>query len=108
MLFMRGPNKHLSFVVERRNSDSLEKAISLAFAEEQELIFLQEMFKVQCKIYKRSNHSTNNYCRYRYQSDSGVRHFQNQNRNQNPQKQNRNIILINIQGDFKFKPKSKS
>lgn len=88
-VFIRGLNKDLSLMVKSRNPDSLEKAISLALAEEQELISLQEMFKVNCNICKKSNHSTSN-CRYKNQPERNIRYFQNKNPNQNPQNYDRN------------------
>lgn len=61
-------------MVKSRNQDSLENAISLALAEEQVLISLQKMFKVNCNICKNLNHSTNN-CRYKNQPEKNIRFF---------------------------------
>ncbi|XP_050519475.1 uncharacterized protein LOC126893387 [Diabrotica virgifera virgifera] len=111
-VFIRGLNKDLSILIKARNPDSLEKAVAVAVAEEQEQLSRQEIFRPFCNICKRNNHSSNN-CRYKNNLDRNIRHFQNssfQNQKypntnlQKPNFQNRNYKPSNSNSNSDFPP----
>lgn len=76
-VFIRGLNKDISILLKSRNPNTLEEAVALALAEEQEQLSNLEIQKqVFCNICKRNNHSTAN-CRYKNDQNKNIRHFQN-------------------------------
>jgi Retrotransposon gag protein len=102
-VFIRGLNRDLSILIKSRNPESLESAVALAVAEEQEQLSKQEMFRPfqsYCNICKKNNHSTSN-CKFRNQTDRNIRHFQNSNPHSFRNNQNfNNFSKFHNQNDY--------
>lgn len=85
-VFITGLNKDLNILVKSQNPDTLEKAISVALNEEQELKSKQEMFRYQsvnnssarlCFNCNKPGHTTIN-CRFKKNENFNVRSFSHQ------------------------------